>query len=180
MRINTSNFETRPESTRTVYHDENGYVVTLYPDTKRNTIAYIEDQDLFGEKYIYLELSGYDATKEADYAQVNFFLQWPQYMLDKDIYIIGAITDWRLDENSRMEYDPEQNGYKKTLLLKQGYYDYMYLVKDKNSGNTTLAPINGNFWETNNLYHVYLYLFDPTQNYDKLIGYKTIMSHPRK
>lgn len=180
MRINTSNFETRPERTRTVYHDENGYIVTLYPDTKRNTIAYIEDEDLFGEKYIYLELSGYDATKEADYAQVNFFLQWPQYMLDKDIYIIGAITDWQLDENSRMEYDPEQSGYKKTLLLKQGYYDYMYLVKDKNNGNTTLAPINGNFWETNNMYHIYVYLFDPTQNYDKLIGYKMIKSHPRK
>ena len=180
IRINTSNFDNRPERTKTVYHDDNGYVVTLYPDTKRNTIAYIEDEDLFGEKYIYLELDGYDATKEADYAKVEFSLQWPQYMLDKDVYIIGAITDWRVDESSKMVYDPIFRGYKKTLFLKQGYYDYMYLVKDNVTGKTTLAPINGDFWETNNMYHIFVYLFDPTQNYDQLIGYKTIKSHPRK
>ena len=177
VRINTSNFDNRPERTKTVYHDENGYVVTLYPDTKRNTVAYITDQDLYGEKYIYMELSGYDATKEADYSWVEFFLQWPQYMLDKDVYILGAITDWQLDENSKMEYDPIKRGYKKSLQLKQGYYDYMYIVKDKATGAATLAPINGDFWETNNLYHIFVYLFDPTQNYDQLIGYKVIKSH---
>lgn len=177
VRINTSNFENRPERTKTVYHDDNGYVVTLYPDTKRNTVAYITDEDLFGEKYIYLELSGYDATKEADYSWVEFSLQWPQYMFDKEVYILGAITDWRLDESSKMEYDAQIRGYKKRLLLKQGYYDYMYVVKDKATGKTTLAPINGDFWETNNRYHVFVYLYDYTQNYDQLIGYSMIRSH---
>ena len=90
---------------------------------------------------------------------------------------MGAITDWRMDESSKMEYDPEKRGYKKSLLLKQGYYDYMYIVKDKTTGAATLAPINGNFWDTNNLYHIFVYLFDPTQNYDQLIGYKVVRSH---
>lgn len=177
VRINTSNFENRPERTKTVYHDDNGYVVTLYTDTKRNTVAYINDNDLYGEKYIYLELAGYDVTREAEYAWVEFSLQWPQYMFDKDVYILGAITDWRLDESSKMEYDPQLRGYKKRLLLKQGYYDYMYVVKDKETGKTTLAPINGDFWETNNMYHIFVYLYDYLQNYDQLIGYKAIKSH---
>ena len=177
IRINTSNFDNRPERTRTVYHDDNGYVVTLYPDTQRNTVAYITDQDLYGEKYIYMELPGYDATKEADYAWVEFFLQWPQYMLDKEVYILGAITDWRMDESSKMEYDPQRRGYQKRLLLKQGYYDYMYIVKDKETGTASLAPINGDFWETNNMYHIFVYLYDYLQNYDQLIGYKVIRSH---
>ena len=177
IRINTSNFDNRPERTRTVYHDDNGYVVTLFPDTKRNTVAYITDEDLYGEKYIYMELAGYDATKEADYAWVEFFLQWPQYMLDKEVYILGAITDWHMDESSKMEYDPQRRGYQKRLLLKQGYYDYMYIVKDKETGTASLAPINGDFWETNNLYHIFVYLYDYLQNYDQLIGYKVIRSH---
>lgn len=177
IRINTSNFDNRPERTRTVYHDDNGYVVTLFPDTKRNTVAYITDEDLYGEKYIYMELAGYDATKEADYAWVEFFLQWPQYMLDKEVYILGAITDWRMDESSKMEYDPQRRGYQKRLLLKQGYYDYMYIVKDKETGTASLTPINGDFWETNNLYHIFVYLYDYLQNYDQLIGYKVIRSH---
>ncbi len=177
LRINTSNFRNRPEKTRTVYLYEDNYVVTLYEDTQRNTHLYSEDQDLFGEKHIYLEDETLDPTREADYAMVEFFLQWPQYMINKDVYILGAITDWRLDENSKMEYDPERQGYKKGLLLKQGYYDYMYIVKDNETGISSLAPINGDFWETVNMYHIFVYLFDPIQNYDKLVGYATIRSH---
>jgi hypothetical protein len=177
LRINTSNFENRPEKTKTVYREEDYYVVTLYADAKRSTHNYIDDEDLYGEKYIYLERENLDPTNEADYAMVDFFLQWPQYMFDKDVYIIGAITDWRLDENAKMEYDPQLHGYKKGLLLKQGYYDYMYAVKDNASGITSVAPVNGDFWETNNVYHIFVYLFDPIQNYDKLIGYSSIKSH---
>ena len=177
LRINTSNFDNRPEKTKTVYREEDYYVVTLYNDTQRSTHNYVDDDDLYGEKYIYLERENLDATKEADYAMVDFFLSWPQYMFGKDVYIIGAITDWRLDENSKMEYDPSRRGYKKGLLLKQGYYDYLYAVKDNATGITSVAPVNGDFWETNNIYHIFVYLFDQIENYDKLIGYATIKSH---
>ena len=177
LRINTSNFDNRPEKTKTVYREEDYYVVTLYNDTQRSTHNYVDDDDLYGEKYIYLERENLDATKEADYAMVDFFLSWPQYMFGKDVYIIGAITDWQLNENSKMEYDPNRRGYKKGLLLKQGYYDYMYAVKDNASGITSVAPVNGDFWETNNMYHIFVYLFDPIENYDKLIGYTMIKSH---
>ena len=177
LRINTSNFDNRPEKTKTVYREEDYYVVTLYNDTQRSTHNYVDDDDLYGEKYIYLERENLDATKEADYAMVDFFLSWPQYMFGKDVYIIGAITDWQLNEDSKMEYDPNRRGYKKGLLLKQGYYDYMYAVKDNASGITSVAPVNGDFWETNNMYHIFVYLFDPIENYDKLIGYTMIKSH---
>jgi len=177
LRINTSNFDNRPEKTRTVYREEDYYVVTLYADAKRSVHNYIDDEDLYGEKYIYLERDNLNAANEADYAMVDFFLQWPQYMIDKDVYIIGAITDWRLDENAKMEYNPQLRGYQKGLLLKQGYYDYMYAVKDNATGITSVAPVNGDFWETNNVYHIFVYLFDPIQNYDKLIGYTSIKSH---
>ncbi len=177
LRINTSNFDNRPEKTRTVYREEDYYVVTLYADAKRSVHNYIDDEDLYGEKYIYLERDNLNAANEADYAMVDFFLQWPQYMIDKDVYIIGAITDWRLDENAKMEYNLQLRGYQKGLLLKQGYYDYMYAVKDNATGITSVAPVNGDFWETNNVYHIFVYLFDPIQNYDKLIGYTSIKSH---
>lgn len=177
LRINTSNFDNRPEKTRSVYREEDIYLVTLYEDTKRNTHTYLEEEDLFGEKFIYLERKNLDATYEADYAQVDFFLKWSQYLIGQDVYIIGAITDWRMDENAKMEYDPERRGYKKSLLLKQGYYDYIYAVKDNATGITTLAPINGDFWETNNMYHIFVYLFDYILGYDRLIGYSVIKSH---
>ena len=153
------------------------YVVVLHEDTRRDIKNYAVDEDLHGEKYIYLERESDDATKEADYAVVNFFLKWPQYMFDKDVFILGALTDWRIDESSKMEYDPERKGYKKALLLKQGYYDYMYAVRDNTTGVTSVVPVNGDFWETTNMYYIFVYMFDPTENYDKLIGYSVIKAH---
>ena len=153
------------------------YVVTLHDDTQRDIKNYALDEDLFGEKYIYLERESEDATKEADYAVVNFFLKWPQYMFGKDVYILGALTDWRIDESSKMEYDSDRKGYKRSLLLKQGHYDYMYAVRDNATGITSVVPVNGDFWETRNMYYIFVYMFDLTENYDKLIGYSVIKSH---
>ena len=176
-RFNTSNFYNRPEQTRTVEMGKDYYIVTLYDDQKRNLHSYINEQDLFGEKVIYLERDDKDAATEADYAMVEFFLEWKPVMANQDVYILGAITDWNLDEKSKMTYDYERGGYALNLLLKQGYYDYIYAVKDKDSNVGDIAVVAGNFWETINEYTVYLYLFDPTQNFDQLIGVTTILSH---
>ena len=177
LRINTSSFTNRPEKTKSVYREDDMYVVTLHDDTQRDIKNYALDEDLFGEKYIYLERESEDATKEADYAVVNFFLKWPQYMFGKDVYILGALTDWRIDESSKMEYDSDRKGYKRSLLLKQGHYDYMYAVRDNATGITSVVPVNGDFWETRNMYYIFVYMFDLTENYDKLIGYSVIKSH---
>lgn len=176
-RFNTSNLYNRPEQTRTVEMSKDYYVVTLYNDQKRNLYAYVDDRDLFGEKVIYLERDDKAAATEADYVMVEFFLDWAPVMQDQDVYIMGAITDWNLDEKNKMTYDYERKGYALNLLLKQGYYDYIYAVKEKDKSVADVAVVAGNFWETMNEYTVYLYLFDPTQNYDQLIGVKTVMSH---
>ncbi|MBO5849459.1 MAG: DUF5103 domain-containing protein [Bacteroidales bacterium] len=176
-RFNTSNLNNRPEQTKDVEIARDYYIVELYPNQKRNTQAYITDHDLFGGKIIYLERDDRVAATEADYVLVEFFLEWEPVMTTQDVYIMGAITDWSFDENNKMTYDYERKGYALNLLLKQGYYDYIYAVKERGEERADVTPIAGNFWETMNEYTVYLYLFDPTQNYDQLIGVKTVLSH---
>ena len=176
-RFNTSNLNNRPEQTRSVELTRDYYVVELYPNQRRNTHAYISEHDLFGEKIIYLERDDRAAATEADYVMVEFFLEWSPVMTHQDVYVMGAITDWNLDEKNKMTYDYERGGYALNLLLKQGYYDYIYAVKERGAEKADVTPIAGDFWETLNEYTIYLYLFDPTQNYDKLIGVKTVLSH---
>ncbi len=176
-RINTSNLNNRPEQTRTVEMSRDYYVVELYPDQKRNLHSYLDEEDLFGEKVIYLERDDRAAATEADYVMVEFFLEWTPVMVNQDVYVMGAITDWNLDEKNKMTYDYERNGYALSLLLKQGYYDYIYAVKEPDKKAADIGVVAGNFWETKNEYTIYFYLFDPTQNYDKLIGVKTVLSH---
>jgi hypothetical protein len=169
--------DNRPEQTSTVELSKDYYVVELYPNKKRNTQAYISDHDLFGGKVIYLERQDRVAAIEGDYVMVEFFLEWEPVMTTQDVYIMGAITDWEFDERNKMTYDYERRGYAASLLLKQGYYDYIYAVKERGEEKADVTPIAGNFWETLNEYTIYLYLFDPTQNYDQLIGVKTVLSH---
>ena len=176
-RINTSNLNNRPEQTKTVEMSNDYYIVTLYNDQKRNLHAYIDDDDLFGEKVIYLERDDRAAATEADYVLVEFFLDWFPVMTDQDVYVMGAITDWNLDDKNKMTYDYERKGYALNLLLKQGYYDYIYAVKERGQKTADVGVVAGDFWETKNEYTIYLYLFDPTQNYDQLIGVKTVLSH---
>lgn len=176
-RFNTSNLHNMPEQTRSVVMSNDFYVVKLYNDQRRNLYAYVNEQDLFGEKIIYLERDDRDVATEADYVMVEFFLEWSPVMQNQDVYVLGAITDWNLDERNKMTYDYERKGYSLNLLLKQGYYDYIYAVKEKGQSMADVAPIAGNFWETMNEYTIYLYLFNPTQNYDQLIGVKTVVSH---
>ena len=176
-RINTSNLNNRPEQTKTVEMSKDYYVVTLYNDQRRNLYAYIDDDDLFGEKVIYLERDDRNAATEADYVLVEFFLEWFPVMANQDVYVMGAITDWNLDDRNKMTYDYERKGYALNLLLKQGYYDYIYAVREKGQKSADVGVVAGDFWETKNEYTIYLYLFDPTQNYDQLIGVKTVLSH---
>lgn len=176
-RFNSSDLRDRPEQTRTVEMSKDYYVIELYPDTKRNQYAYVSEEDLFGEKIIYLERSDRVAATEADYVMVEFFLEWSPVMDKHDVYVMGAITDWALDEKNKMTYDYNRKGYALNLLLKQGYYDYIYAVKEQGSSLADVGMVAGNFWQTVNEYSIFVYLFDPIQNYDKLIGMKTILSH---
>ena len=56
------------------------------------------------------------------------------------------------------------------LLLKQGLYNYRYVTRD-NSGRPVTADLEGNFYETENEYSVYVYHRAFGERYDKLIGF---------
>ena len=76
---------------------------------------------------------------QADYVWVNISLPMAQPMIDKSVYVVGQLTDWKLDSASRMDYVPEYKAYVKRLLLKQGYYSYLLLTAHP-SGLTATSP----------------------------------------
>ncbi len=107
---------------------------------------------------------------------MDFTLAVPEFE-NADVYIIGQFNDWLMNENNRMEYDPQTRSYKKSMFLKQGYYDYMYSVvpNGKTVGDVTL--IEGDWWDTQNEYKVYVYYSNLMPEYDRLVGYKEFLSH---
>ena len=68
-----------------------------------------------------------------------------------------------------MSYNFEQKSYVKKLFLKQGYYNYMYLFKDKRTDRAEISFIEGNHWETENEYTIWIYYQATGDLYDRLL-----------
>jgi hypothetical protein len=94
---------------------------------------------------------------------------------DGDLYVFGALTDWRILPEARMKKNPKTGLWETSLVLKQGYYNYQYVyVPYDNSQIIDETYIEGNHWETKNEYTIFLYYQEEGTSYDKLIGYKTL------
>lgn len=142
------------------------YTTNIVKDKIRAGKRYIYDQDQNG---CFLIRNGEvdDAKTEADYFLTNFTLDMPEPILDP-IYINGGFTNNTFDEKYRMKYDIANKVYKANVLLKQGAYNYQYLTQ---SGKVySSAKIEGNYFETQNQYTVYVYYRPVGFLSDQLIG----------
>jgi hypothetical protein len=75
--------------------------------------------------------------------------------------------------SNKMLYNQEDKTYSLTLPFKQGYYEYLYTVKGRD-GLPDVAPIEGSYFETENDYTILIYYRDISNDYDQLIGAKTV------
>ncbi len=156
---------------RDIINDADGYRVILHTDAPRTDREFETVVDINGRRIIQARKEQNTET-EGEYAWVQFSLKSPVFR-DADVYIIGQLNDWQLNEKSRMTYDPDRRMYFGNMYLKQGYYDYMYgvLPHDKTAADVTL--IEGDFWQADHEYTVYVYFRERVPDYDRLIGYFT-------
>jgi hypothetical protein len=157
------------ENVAKIESDRYGYYVILQPDKKRPFQVYKSERDINGRMIIRTE-DRRDSSTEAEYVNVNFFLPHSPPLMDGHIYITGALTDWAYSVENRMNYNFRQQQYEKTLLLKQGYYDYHYVALFEHSQWGDVAFIEGNHWETENDYTILVYYREPADLFERLIG----------
>jgi hypothetical protein len=70
-----------------------------------------------------------------------------------------------------MTYNYEEKCYEATLLLKQGFYNYLYVFAGSGGDKGDPSVIEGNKWETPNEYLLLVYHREPGDITDKLIGW---------
>jgi len=88
------------------------------------------------------------------------------------VYILGQLNDWQLNGKNVMVYDNSLQMYHGSIYLKQGYYDYIYAVLPNGVTRASVTPIEGDHWETDNDYTLYLYYRQRVPEYDRLVGYR--------
>ena len=153
------------------------YHATLLPDEVRRNFILREDRN--GTAVI-RNTDNRDNATESDYMFVHFALE-SEEIPDAEVYVSGRWTTGGLLPEYRMTYHPERRAYETALLLKQGYYNYLYLTVTaqqtkqasfRRQGLT--APTEGDFYETRNTYTAYIYGTFPADRYDRLVGVATI------
>ncbi|MDH5599281.1 MAG: DUF5103 domain-containing protein, partial [Cyclobacteriaceae bacterium] len=142
------------------------YMANIIPDKPRTGLAYTYTPDYNGWYLISNRDSG-NSDYYGDYVKVSFTLEANE-PYNGDVYIQGALTNWKMSEENRMVYSAEQRAYQCTLLLKQGWYDYQYVIKEPTGKITNLE---GNFIDTENYYEIAVYYTPPASRSDLLVGY---------
>lgn len=151
------------------------YHIRVFTDHPLNEKPYYYHDDLNGRYYIDVQEEQEPAVS-ADYAFVHFALEWKPPVNGEEVFLSGALTNWKLDKTSRMTFNFDDDLYHATLLLKQGYYNYQYVVKNKSTSETSVMPVEGSFGRTENDYLILVYYRPAGQRYDQLLGVAVVNS----
>ncbi|UGU15242.1 DUF5103 domain-containing protein [Sinomicrobium kalidii] len=145
------------------------YNTYLFTNTVENGKPYTYNPDINGDFRVRtLDGNNRDNDTEADYADVHFSLRYTQEIGLNDVYVYGKFNNYQLTEENKMTLDEHSGTLGATLRLKQGFYNYKYVMVSPEG--TDYTTINGNHFETENNYLVLVYYRNFGDMYDSIIG----------
>lgn len=153
------------------------YNTILYVNSARASKPYTYFPDVNGNfvtKNINLSVS--NPYLESDYTWVFFSLSAPEFFEKKDIYVGGMFNNYARTDEYKMEYNEKSSMYEKAIMIKQGFNNFMYIVADKNGKVDNENAIDGNFYQTENDYNIFVYYRQNNERYDRVIGRGTANS----
>ena len=184
--LNTNNFqglnEFRHFDTRSLKLNSDR-ILHIYRDTA-NTVILLTDPTLDQPNYtLYYDndgnfyinnQDGSDPRIDADYAHMYFSLASTKSGGDGSVYMVGQFNNYRMDESSKLQYDPAKNRYYIQLLLKQGVYDYAYVWVPNDTHKPDNTYFEGSHYETENTYQVLVYYHPAGARWTELVGYQVL------
>lgn len=139
-------------------------------EINREQLGYSFMEDING-KYLIKNDDGLTSYTDADYLWVDFTLPFPQGPIALgNFYINGSFALNPYDKKYRLNYDHAKKAYTIRLLLKQGYYNYQFLLLQDSYKHGTPDYIEGSYYETENEYTTIFYYNDVRLNADRVIA----------
>ena len=147
--------------------DGKNYNAYPFTDNPRRNYSYDEDAD--GAFYI-RNSDNVENNRVSDYVYVHYKLCPANHYDGMNVVVNGQWTTGA-PELYYMEYDERDHSYNATVLQKQGYYNYQYLMVDEDGRSTHVVPEEGNFSETENRYQALVYYKGIGGRTWRLVGY---------
>lgn len=154
--------------------NQDGIDVLLELDESRANKYYHTYNDLNGNYVIETRDDDNDVVT-AEYFNAIFALDLRQELYEGDVYVVGKFTDWKLKDEFKMNFDSQNQIYVGEGVLKEGFYDYMYVLED--SRGVSFDALEGSWEETENDYSVLVYYSEFGSRYDRLIGLANLNSN---
>jgi len=158
------------------YKDSNNiYHTELMPEQIKTFKRYMQFDDINGEFFIRnIEMDRNE--NEADYAWVHFYIPYNEPLGEGNFYANGKFCDWKNSAFNQFKYNYSKKGYELELFLKQGYYNYQLMYQKNKNSVMEETFLEGNHWETENDYTIFVYHRAIGVYYDQLIGIKKFNS----
>lgn len=139
----------------------------LFTNSPRSNRLYTYFPDINGN-FLIQTANGENSDVEADYSWVHFSLEaLPDYW-NKEVYVYGKFSNYEISPQYQLQYNEDLGIFQGKILMKQGFYNYKFAIKDDQ--NIDFNSIDGNFYQTENTYVVLVYYREPGAVYDKVIG----------
>lgn len=168
-------FDTRTLLTRTervADLRQNAYQteVDLVPDRSRAFPSYLFTPDINGRFVVQNFDMPQHQSLSADYTTVHFTYVAAAPYEGAHLYVIGAFNDFRCTPANRMEYSEATHSYGLTLSLKQGFYNYAYVLVPEGKDRWDWSDTEGDWYETENDYLILVYYRPIGERYDRVVG----------
>ncbi len=153
--------------------DRGQYHIRLRDEVLRNFRNYQNRIDINGRYTVYNQ-DGFSTSIDPDYATIYFTLPNNDMYRGKDIYLTGGFTFGQMLDTYKMKYDEYRDLYWLAMPFKQGYYNYMYTIKDPKTDKGDVTLIEGSYSECENDYTIMVYVRRPNDITHKLVGVQYI------
>lgn len=175
--LDLRSFRLQSDRVASAKYNSNSTDVFVKPDLDRSPQRLVAYQDHNGMYFNDISES-VNYLWQSDFAVTHFTFvpTGNRALTDKNIYLFGELTNYGLDEKAKMVYNVATGVYETDLLLKNGYYDYLYVSTDKDNPVPSFDFTEGNFWDTENTYTILVYFRSINGRADELIGIARVNS----
>jgi len=146
----------------------------LYTDVPRYNQTYTYNPDINGQ-FVTTMFNARNPDIEADYSWVHFSLLGANNIGDSDIHVFGGFNDFIVNSETKMTYNYQRGVFETALYLKQGFYNYKYVVQNPD-GTIDTSAVSGDFYQTENKYTVLVYYRPLGGRFDSVIGFGEVSS----
>lgn len=164
----------RGEGVHSMDLNRDGVDMLLFMDESRYWANYHTYADINGN-YVLESADDNNDELKSNYVNAHFSLQLKDVLTSADIYVVGQLSDWKLREECKLQYDAFRGIYTTSILLKQGFYDYQYAIDY--GEEVDYSALEGDWYEAENEYTILVYYTEFGARYDRLIGLATLNSN---